>query len=247
MDSPKRFNRRSFVRLCAGAAALAAADPRMLAAGARAAEARAPARLVHPDGRPLDARTLEPGVAYLFHYPYVSTPCFLLDLGEPLEPVELETEDGEPYTWRGGVGPEASIVAFSAICSHRMTHPAPSVSFINYRERPVRYTDKQERPRVHERVIHCCSEKSVFDPTRGARVLGGPAPQPLASVLLDYEASDGALAASGTLGGTLFERFLEEFGFRLTLTYGSDFGARIGEETAVQPLTEFTAQQVFCG
>jgi Rieske Fe-S protein len=245
--SSRRFTRRSFVKLCAGTAAMVAADPRMLAPRAAAAEPYPAARLVDRQGADIGAGELAVGEAYLFHYPYVSTPCFLLDLGEPLAPVELETERGAPYTWPGGVGPRRSIVAFSAICSHRMTHPAGAVSFINYRDETVRYLDKTEQPRTGERVIYCCSEKSVFDPARGARVLGGPAPQPLATVLLDYDPDSGALWATGTAGAALFEPFFEKFGFRLMLSHGKGFRDPVGESTRTERLADYTDNQVFCG
>jgi Rieske Fe-S protein len=235
------------VKICAGTAAMVAADPRVLARQAAAPDPYPPARLVNWHGDLLSAADLGVGETYLFHYPYVSTPCFLLDLGEPLEPVDLATESGETYTWPGGVGPRRSIVAFSAICSHRMTHPAPSVSFINYRGGPVRYLDKAEQPQTGEGVIYCCSEKSVFDPRRGAQVLGGPAPQPLACVVLDYDERTGALTATGTAGAALFEPFFKKFGFRLMLAHGAGYRESVGASSTTEPLADYTDNQVLCG
>ncbi len=106
-------NRRCFLK--AGGLALAMQALPALATPT----ARAPARLVGRGERPLTTAELVPDEAYVFHYPYVSTPCFLLDLGEPLDAAELRTENGRTYTWPGGVGPRRSVVAFSAICSHR--------------------------------------------------------------------------------------------------------------------------------
>jgi len=42
-------------------------------------------------------------------------------------------------------------------------------------------------------VIHCCSEHSQYDPAEGARVVAGPAPQPLAAILLDHDPASDAL------------------------------------------------------
>ena len=39
-------------------------------------------------------------------------------------------------------------------------------------------------------VIHCCADHSVYDPAEGARVVSGPAPQPLAAILLEHDAAD---------------------------------------------------------
>ena len=67
------------------------------------------ARLVDTGGKTLRADALTVGQSYVFHYPYVTTPCFLIDLGSPTEPgADLETSDGRPYRWAGGVGPGRS-------------------------------------------------------------------------------------------------------------------------------------------
>ena len=36
------------------------------------------------------------------------------------------------------------MVAFSAICAHKMSHPAPSVSFINYRHGEVKFRNSND-------------------------------------------------------------------------------------------------------
>src|SRR5690606_7160076 len=118
--------------------------------------------------------------------------------------------------WSGGIGPQRSVVAFSAICAHKMTHPARQVSFINYRHSPATFRDSDYRTAERAQVIYCCSEKSVYDATAGARVLGGPAPQPLATILLEQD-GDGTLYAVGTEGGALFDAFFERFSSRLSL------------------------------
>src|SRR5210317_355462 len=156
MSESKRMSRRSFVRLCMGTGALVATDPALLA---KPREAPTPAQrvtLVSPAGDPLKPGDLKAGESYIFHYPYVSTPGFLINLGKPAKPgEELETEDGRTYRWRGGVGPDQSIVAFSAICAHKMSYPTRTVSFINYRHdgMPGTSPGQSQRP-----VIYCCSE-----------------------------------------------------------------------------------------
>ena len=44
------------------------------------------ARLVDIHGAPLKARALVAETNYIFHYPFVATPCFLLNLGRPAVP-----------------------------------------------------------------------------------------------------------------------------------------------------------------
>jgi Rieske Fe-S protein len=46
-------------------------------------------------------------------------------------------------------------------------------------------------------MIHCCAEHSEYDPAAGAKVMAGPAKQPLATILLDYDATTDELSATG--------------------------------------------------
>ncbi|MDC1288096.1 sulfur oxidation protein, partial [Gammaproteobacteria bacterium] len=121
------MKRRGFVKLCAGAVAGIAASPEVLSANDQQYHRYGRVSLVDRHSREkINVSALEIGETYLFHYPYVSTPCFLINLGRPVQPgKQLRTRDGQRYRWQGGAGPERSIVAFSAICAHKMSHPAP--------------------------------------------------------------------------------------------------------------------------
>lgn len=233
-------DRRRFCGACASTAVLATGLPRLLQAADRSVTEHARAVLMSSASTPLRASELQQGVNYIFHYPYVCTPCFLLDLGRPVtESVELQTREDRTYTWKGGVGSNNSIVAFSGICSHRMTHPSPEASFISYHG--------AGRHAPEERgVIHCCSENSIYDPANGARVLSGPAPEPLAAIELEYDADGDTLTATGATGGTMFERFLESFGERLAIEYGQDYERSIGREAEVVTLEEYTRVRTEC-
>jgi len=247
-DNPG-LKRRTFFKLCASAVAMATASSRLLAEEGGSARRYRRTILVDESGKPARAADLEVGEGYLFHYPFVTTPCFLLNLGRPAtQQATLRTEDGRSYTWKGGVGPGRSIVAYSAICAHKMTHPARSVSFINYRHESVSFIDSDRNRTQRESVIYCCSEKSVYDPRQGARVLGGPARQPLAAILLEYDEAEDSIAAIGTYGGEMFDLFFEEFGFRLQLEHKvSDVAEQAGGRTPVVKITEYCASQVLCG
>lgn len=249
MSRDTRFNRRSFVKLCASAVAMITANPRLLAQQDGTVRRYHRARLVDAEKRPIKAVDLEEGENYLFHYPYVSTPCFLLNLGEPTaQQTLLQTEDGRSYLWQGGVGPRRAVVAFSAICAHKMTHPARAVSFINYRHQRVNFMDKNKNEAKRASVIYCCSEKSVYDPAQGARVLGGPAPQPLAAILLEYNEADGTIEAIGTYGGEMFDKFFKEFDFRLRLEHRiTNVRQEINSIAPVVKLKDYCATQVLCG
>lgn len=247
MSSESGITRRGFVRLCASAIALISAIPSVLAQPDARLRRYQRVRLVDGNDRPLTAHSLAVGENYLFHYPFVATPCFLINLGRTAIPTELKTEDGHFYQWQGGVGPQRSIVAFSAICAHKMSHPARQISFINYRHESVRFLDSTEHSVQRAQVIYCCSEKSVYDPAQGARVLGGPAKQPLAAIVLEEDKTDGALYAVGTFGGEMFDRFFREFGFRLALEYQtSKIHAPVSGSAQVVRLADYSEQQMRC-
>lgn len=228
------------MKLCMAGAALA---PRMASPVELKARSYARTRLIDERGQAVKAGALARGVNYIFHYPYAGTPCFLVDLGATTQRnVPLHTEDGKSYEWPGGVGPRNTIVAYSAICTHRMTYPTRQISFISYR-------DRSTAPGLaHPKTIHCCSEHSEFDPAAGARVVAGPAPQPLAAVLLDYDAPSDELYAVGTLGTELFNAFFAKYELKLALDYGSTDKARqpVNGATVVTELERFCRQQIRC-
>jgi Rieske Fe-S protein len=198
------------------------------------------ARLVDVHGVPLKARALIAETNYVFHYPFVGTPCFLLNLGRPVAAAAtLRRDDGTTYAWRGGVGPARTIVAFSAICAHKLAYPTRDVSFIRYQPQRSATSDAQ--------VIHCCADHSVYDPAFGARVLAGPAPQPLAAILLDYDAATDELAAQGTTGAEQFDAFFKKYEFKLALDHGQDKARRpVGASAVVRELAQYCKQTIQC-
>ena len=232
------MQRREFIKFCAASAA-ATGTP-----GAVAEDARphfyARAKLVSASGAPLRAKGIPAQRNLIFHYPYASTPCFLLNLGRPAKAsARLLTTDQKSYDWQGGVGAQRSIVAYSAICAHQLAYPTKEISFISYR------TEKCARNKFAN-VIHCCAEHSQYDPAEGARVLAGPAPQPLAAILLEHDAKTDELTAIGTLGGEMFNEFFTKYGFRLELENGSAARREAGGTCVVQELESYCRQQVKC-
>lgn len=234
------MQRRDFLGMCAAGAAFAA--PPVFSAKDVKPRLYSRTRLVDARGQTLKSSSLAVGTNYIFHYPFESTPCFLLNLGKPVPGnVALKTEDGGTYVWPGGVGAQRSIVGYSAICSHRLTYPTRQISFISYREQ------SSGGKMTRRNMIHCCSEHSEYDPASGARVTGGPAPQPLSAILLEYDAAADSLHAIGTLGGEMFNAFFAKYEMRLALDYG---GARARERVAqtsvVTELSSYCKQQVRC-
>ncbi len=243
------MQRRGFVKLCATAVAGITASPELLARGHHVYQRYGRVALIDSYSRePVKAATLDVGETYLFHYPFVSTPCFLIDLGKSITSrTNLKTRDGERYRWQGGAGPKSSVVAFSAICAHKMSHPAPSVSFINYRHGDTRFRNSEDEIEQRAGVIYCCSEKSVFDPAHGGKVLGGPAPQPLAAIELEYDAAEDAFYAMATIGGDMFDSYFSKFHDRLVLQHGrTDIDSALQDSTELMRLRDYTRNAVSC-
>lgn len=234
------MDRRAFVKTCTLGAGLLSGGGFTLAADVRA-QTYYRVQLLATDSTPLRASALVAREQYVFHYPFPATPCFLLDLGRPLAGrVGLVSESDQRYDWPGGVGPQASIVAYSAICAHKMAHPTRTVSYISYRA-PRNDTDPETG------VISCCAENSLYDPAAGAVVLDGPAQQPLAAILLEHDPVDDTLYAVGTLGGALFQRFFSEFGLRLSLENPSRTEQTpLRDAVRAIPLADFSANVVRC-
>jgi Rieske Fe-S protein len=231
------MERRGFIKFCA--ASVAALGAPEVAADARV-HFYSRARLVDEKGAPLRAAAIPANRNFIFHYPFAATPCFLLNLGRPAKGfASLKTVGGEPYEWKGGAGAKRSVVAYSAICAHRLAYPTRDITFISYR------TEKSARNRIGN-VIHCCAEHSQYDPAEGGRVVAGPAPQPLAAILLEYDSSTGELHAVGTLGGEMFDEFFEKYAFRLSLEHGAAARAAVSGSCVVHELENYCRQQVKC-
>ena len=248
MSDEREIRRRDFVRICATTATVVGASPALLASAGEAYQPHPRARLASTDGTPLRLEQLVAGESYVFNYPYVTTPCFLLQLGKPARSGKaLATSDGRSYRWPGGIGPQQSVVAFCGICTHKLSHPSRAVSFINYRHEPVSFVDEREQRAERGGIIYCCSERSVYDPADGARVLGGPAPQPLAAIALEHDPADDSLYATGTWGQEVFERFFEAHSFRLALEYAvDDPRAPVGAVTRVRSISDYSRSQMMC-
>ncbi|HEX4884726.1 MAG TPA: (2Fe-2S)-binding protein, partial [Casimicrobiaceae bacterium] len=119
-------------------------------------------------------------------------------------------------------------------------YPTRDVSFIRYQ--------KDRSATSGGAVIHCCADHSVYDPAQGARVVSGPAPQPLAAVLLEHDATTDELVAVGTVGPEQFDAFFVKYGAKLELEYGSATKARraVGPRTEVRELGAYCRMTIQC-
>lgn len=237
------MDRRNFLKVVAGATVIAV-SPSLIRGNLYAADgtlfsAYVKTQLVDAAGKPIKASALEKEVTYIFNYPYASTPCMLINLPKPTEKdVELTSENGEKYVWKSGVGKERSVVAYSAICAHQLTHPTPNDSFIGYVP-----TAKKTMAYEKSGVIVCSSHLSAYDAAAGAKVLGGAATQPLASVVLEV-ASDDTIWAVGVLGSDKFQDYFKSFRPELKEFYGGPAEAKklVSISAKTVKLTEYSKE-----
>jgi arsenite oxidase small subunit len=173
-------------------------------------------------GRALGASTIKAQTNYIFQYPFAATPCLLIDLGRDV----------------GGVGRNRSIVAFSAICSHKLAYPAKEVSFIRFQAKASNHSEAER--------IHCCADHSVYDPAARAAVVKGPAPVALAAVALEYDAKRDELRAVGTAGVEQFDAFFAKYEFKLSMEYGARARSAVAGHTRLQELTQYCRNVAQC-
>jgi len=198
-------------------------------------------QLVDEEGNPILASTLEKEKNYVFNYPHVATTCILLALPRATDTkVTLKDEDGTEYIWNGGVGKEKNIVAYSGICPHQLTHVNKSDTFISYLG-----TGKKTMACKQDNVIVCGSHLSAYDPQKGCKVIAGPAPQPLASVVLEHHEDD-TLWAVAILGNDKFQQFFKAFKPELKEQFGGKRKAKkmLKNTTTTLALADYTKEVI---
>lgn len=236
------MQRREFVKHCVK---VCAASAMAASSGSALADNPSPrtyhrVKLVDKNGNPVKLASLKTNHNYVFNYPFESTPCFLLNLDRPMPaPVDLKTAAGQGYRWLGGIGPAKTLVAYSAICAHKLAYPAKQVSFISFRTQPGK-ASKQGK------VISCCADASVYDPYAGAKVLSGPAPQPLAAIQLEHDAATDEIYAVGTWGGEKFNEFFQKYEFKLGMEMGDRARDKVVRTTRLSELADFSMQTAQC-
>jgi Rieske Fe-S protein len=238
------MDRRGFIRTCGVIAVASFLDARFFSEALANQEGLLKtynkALLTKEDGSPISEKDILPHKEYIFFYPYASTPCFLLNLGDEVKGAEIKLNDGQVYLWKGGVGTKKSIVAYSAICSHQWSYPTREYAFINYYP-----PDKASETTKRASVIQCCAHLSVFDPKMGGKVLEGPAEVPLASIVLQEE--DGKFYAVGVLGKDQFDAFFENYKTDLRKEYGSSAKAKqLVDKCSVVEVERYVKELIRC-
>lgn len=239
------MERRNFLRLSATSAMAVAIAPSLItqklyAEDGSLFQAFEKVQLKDADGNPLKSKALVKEENYVFMYPHAATPALMVDLPEPAaKDIKLKAEDGTEYVYKGGTGENGTIVAYSAICAHQLTHPTAAMTMFQY----VPTTGKTlayDKPGV----FVCSSHLAAYDPKQGGKVLGGPANQGLASIILEIDAEDNIWAVA-VLGPVKFQEFFDAFKQELKKVHGRRGAKKLTTgEVKVQPLKNFTAQLI---
>jgi len=239
------MERRNFLKMSATSAMAVAIAPSLITQKLYAEDGSLfqtfeKVQLKDSEGNPLKSKALVKEENYVFMYPHAATPAIMVDLPEPTQKdVKLTAEDGTEYVFKGGAGATGTIVAYSAICAHQLTHPTASMSMFQY----VPTTGKTLAYETAG-VFVCTSHLAAYEPKQGGKVVGGPAKQGLAQIVLEVDADDNIWAVA-VLGPTKFQEFFDAFKQEHRKVHGRR-GAKklVQEEVKVQKLTDFSKELI---
>ena len=191
------------------------------------------------DGKPLKSATLVKEENYVFNFPHVATPCILVLLDGPAKKgTKLKADDGTEYIFKGGSGKDNSIVAYSAICPHQLTHPQPDTSFFQY---VPTGTKTLAYDKSVGGIFVCSSHLSAFTPKDGGKRVSGPATEGLTQIVLEIDDND-VIWAVGALGPNKFHEYLKAFKDEFKKYYGNKRKAKklVKKEAKVVTLKNFS-------
>lgn len=236
------MERRGFFKLSGAAAAIVIA-PSLITETLRADdgslyETYDKIMLKDAEGNPLKSANLVKEENYVFNFPHVATPCILVQLDGPADKTaKLKADDGTEYIFKGGAGKDGSIVAYSAICPHQLTHPQPDTTFFQY---VPTGTKTLSYDKAVGGVFVCSSHLSAFTPKDGGRRVTGPATEGLTQIVLEVDKDD-VIWAVGAVGPNKFHQFLTSFKSDLKKEYGRNKAKKLVKtEAQVTTLKNFS-------
>lgn len=237
------MERRGFFKLSGAAAAMVIA-PSLITETLRADDGSLyksydKIMLKDSEGNPLKTANVVEQENYVFNFPHVATPCILVKLdGSTQKNVTLTADDGTEYTFKGGSGKDGSIVAYSAICPHQLTHPQPDTTFFQY-------VPKGTKTLAYDKAVGgvfvCSSHLSAFTPKDGGKRVTGPATEGLTQIVLEVDEND-VIWAVGALGPNKFHAYLKAFKGEFKKYYGNKRKAKklVKTEAKVTTLKNFS-------
>ncbi len=200
----------------------------------------------------LKTSQLPVGKAFLFYYPFVSTPAILINLGSQtrqipnMEFAEHKIIDRKlimqktAYQWSGGTGKAQNIVAFSAICPHDLIAASKEVNQFSYRHKKSGYYAPQDK------VITCCAHGTAYDVQNGGVPVLGPAKKPLTAIKLNFERQTDSLLPNGIEGHNIFPSFWKKNRKTLKASFGKGYKQEVKGRMQLTPLESFAQMTVRC-
>ncbi len=144
---------------------------------------------------------------WIFYYPLSDEPNFIIRFSDGVPPSSVTIDaTGANYSFTGGVGPNNSIVSYSAICQHLGCIP-PIIHYYppsQISQLPVNVTAAITANKITHGVIHCNCHGSTYDPFKGAGIVTHPTQRPLPFVTLKYDSLTDTLYAKKLTGPVVF-------------------------------------------
>ena len=117
---------------------------------------------------------------------------------------------------KAGVGPNGTLVSYTAICAHQLSYPTKEHTPINYTGSTV------SKLAGRSGMIVCCEHYRIYDPSQGGKrvVSRKEATQSLAAIVIEHDAGSDEIYALGVVGGFMFDEFFRAYKQTLLTEYG---------------------------
>ncbi|MCL4350727.1 MAG: Rieske 2Fe-2S domain-containing protein [Candidatus Thermoplasmatota archaeon] len=144
---------------------------------------------------------------WVYYYPLSDEPNFLIKFPDPVPAVPVDIDaTGQIFNSPPGVGPNNSLVSFSAICQHLGCIP-PIIHYYppnSISQLPSNVQSSLSAENKKYGVIHCNCHGSTYDPFKGASIITHPTQRPLPNVVLSYNSITDSVFAKKLVGPTVF-------------------------------------------
>jgi len=174
-------------------------------------------QLLNHDNRPLNIKELEPGILYVYSYPYEGTPSVIMKS-------EIFDENNRS---------SYSIVSYLAINPKTYEFVNDDISVLSF------YKD--------EKTLRFCDDKGTYNINSGENVLDGNMTKTkMTRVILEYDENN-RISAVGLSDDEIVKTFFKDKKTALTKRYRSIWSAKKSHSRQkVEPLEEFSLVTVRC-